>query len=507
MSADVLLGVVDQTLAAEMRAVVAESGDYVVLGLETTSSELLSAVERTPPDVLMLHEGVGPLPFLDVVREVAQRFPQVSVVLLVREGSYEVLTAAMEAGARAVLTLPLTVEETSARLAAATAISRSIRSVLAGDLSLAGSGGRLMVLAGAKGGVGTSTLAVHLALLAARVPDRRTCLVDFDLQAGDLGALLDIASTRSVVDLSDVAEDLSPRVVEEACFIHQSGLRVLLAPGAGERAEDVGQAGARAVLSALRSRFDLVIADTGSMVTEATAVAVELADQVVLVVTPDVLALRAAQRLTRLWGRLRVRKESDVVLVVNRHSRNFNYQPDLARRVVGAPVARTTVPAAFKELEVVTNTGDPSALPEGTISKALMSLAQELELIPSREAAKPGARGRRARGRHDSGQAAIELIPVLTLLILCFFAAMQGIAYGYGYVLAGQAAARGAHQLSVGGDPAGGCKSIPSAYGCEISVDPGGSSVQAVLSVPSLLPGRLGPDLTTTVHAGTVVER
>lgn len=507
MSASVLLGVVDQTLAAEMRAVVAEAGDYVVLGQEATSSELLATVERTPPDVLLLHEGVGPLPVLDVVRDVAQRYPQVAVVLLVREGTSEMLNAAMESGSRAVLTLPLTVEETGARLAAATAISRSVRRMLAGELEFASSGGRLLVFAGAKGGVGTSTIAVHLALLAAQRPDSRTCLVDLDLQTGDLGSMLDVSSGRSIVDLSDVAEDLSPRGVEEACFIHPSGLRVLLSPSIGERAEDVRSAGARSVLSALRSRFDLVIVDAGSVVTEATAVAVELADQVAVVATPDVLALRGAQRLIKLWGRLRVRKESDVMLVINRHSRSFNYQPDLARRVVGAPVARAVLPAAFKELEVVTNTGNPTALPEGNLSRALATLAQELELIPGTQLSRAAKKAKRTRSKGDSGQAAIELIPVLTLLMLFFFAALQGIAYGYGYVLAGQAAARGARQLAVGANPANGCKSVPSGYGCSISVDPEGGSVQAVLQVPTLLPGRLGPDLVVTVHAGTVVER
>lgn len=507
MSTSVLLGVIDPTLAAEMRAVVGEAGDYVVLGLETTSGDLLAAVERTPPEVLMLHERVGPMPYLDVVRDVAQRFPQVAVVVLVREGTAEILNAAMESGARAVLTLPLTVEETGARLAAATAISRSVGRMLAGDLAFAGSGGRLVLLAGAKGGVGTSTLAVQLALLAAQVPERRTCLVDLDLQTGDIASLLNITTARSIVDLAEVADDLSPRVVEEACFVHPSGLRVLLAPAMGERAEDVSQVGTRAVLSALRSRFDVVIADAGAVVTDASVVAVELADVVLVVVTPDVLALRAAQRLTKLWGRLRVRKESDLMLVINQHSRNFNYQPDLARRVVGAPVAHTVIPASFKELEVVTNTGDAAALQEGPLSRALAGLAQELELVPARTRVRQAVRRRRSAAKGDSGQAAIELIPVLAVLMLCFFAALQGVAYGYGYVLTGQAAARAARQLAVGNDPAGGCKSIPSAYGCSVSIDPGGTSVTATLVVPTLLPGRLGPTLTTSVDAGTVVER
>ena len=125
---------------------------------------------------------------------------------------------------------------------------------------------RMVAIAGAKGGVGATTVAVHLALEAARRgPDRSVCLVDFDLQAGDVRSYLDLTHRRSVGDLVDVASDLSSRQLDESLSAHPSGLRVLLPPPEGERAEDVTGDVARRILGALRSRFDVVVVDVGAM--------------------------------------------------------------------------------------------------------------------------------------------------------------------------------------------------------------------------------------------------
>lgn len=518
MSASVLLGVVDQTLAAEMRAVVGEAGDYEITGAEASSTGVLNSLDRTLTDVVLLHQDLGPLPVLELVRQIAQRHPMVAVMLLVRDGTSAVLASAMEAGARSVLSLPLSVEETAARLASAVTLARSLRRALSGEADAMVGGGRLVVLAGAKGGVGTTTLAIHLALLAGRSDGLRVCLVDLDLQAGDVSAFFDLTSERGVVDLAEAAEDLSPRAIADACFVHASGLRLLLAPAEGERGEEVRRPAARAMLAALRSRFDLVVVDVGTIMTAAGAEAVNLADVALVVVTPDVLSLRAARRLTRLWSRLRVRKEADVFLVVNMASKRSSFQPDTARKFSGTPVARTTIPESLRELEDPMNAGDPGLLVAGQFSRGLAQLASELDIAvvgpPGSGASRVGgSRGSRRRSskadavpgplRNSSGQISVEIIPVMFVLALVFFGALQGVAYGYGLALAGHASERGARELAVGKPVSSGCNTVPGAYGCAL-VPTSPNRVRATLTVPRVFP--LGPALKISSDAGTVRE-
>ena len=136
-------------------------------------------------------------------------------------------------------------------------------------------------------------------------PGRPVCLVDFDLQKGDFRALLDTPHRRSVVDLVVVSNEISVRHLQETLYTHKDGFRLLLAPEQGEKAEDVDSAVARNVLSAVKARHALTVVDIGAVATEATAIAAEMAGQVLVVTTPDVLALRGVRRMRDLWKRHR----------------------------------------------------------------------------------------------------------------------------------------------------------------------------------------------------------
>ena len=143
---------------------------------------------------------------------------------------------------------------------------------------------------------------------------------------------------------------------------------------------------ARNVLSAVKARHALTVVDIGAVATEATAIAAEMATQVLIVTTPDVLALRGVRRMRQLWKRLGVREDEDVKIVLNRASRRREIQPDLARKVVGDHMVSTTIPADFNALEAAVNTGSPSRLEDSKLRGAFEALANELEIVPQRRA-------------------------------------------------------------------------------------------------------------------------
>ena len=190
------------------------------------------------------------------------------------------------------------------------------------------------------------------------------CLAELDLQTGDLRSLLDLQSHRSIADLASVAEgEVTVRSLDDTLYVHSTGLRVLLAPERGEDGEDIGASAARQILGALKFQYDIVICDVGSVMTEAGAVAVEMASNVLIVTTPDVPAIRAANRLLRLWERLQI--DTPARILLNRTSREHEIQPDFARRVLQAPVLDTTLPSGFRDLEEPLNTGHPERLEQG----------------------------------------------------------------------------------------------------------------------------------------------
>lgn len=187
------------------------------------------------PEVVLVHERIGPVPALELIREVSLRFPAVGVVLITADASPALFAAAMDSGARGIVTLPLGYEELVNRIQAAAQWASGVRRHLtAGNEVFTGPGGMVVTLTGAKGGVGCTTAAVQLAL-AAQASGNTVALVDMDLQTGDIASYLDVQFRRSIVDLALVSE-ISPRVLTDAVFSHSSGLSLLLAPGEGSAA-------------------------------------------------------------------------------------------------------------------------------------------------------------------------------------------------------------------------------------------------------------------------------
>ncbi|MEU3611268.1 AAA family ATPase [Streptomyces sp. NPDC006872] len=354
------------------------------------------------PEVVVVHERIGPVPALELVREVALRFPAVGVILVTTDVGPGLFAAAMDSGARGLVTLPLSYEDLANRVQAVAQWSVGVRRHLGhgGDV-FTGVGGTVVTVSGAKGGVGATLTAVQLAL-AAQASGRSTALVDLDLQAGDIASYLDVQFRRSVVDLAAIA-DLSPRILAEAVFRHDTGVALLLAPGEGERGEEVTDRAARQILTALRSRYEVVVVDCGAQLSGAGAAAVELADRALLVTTPDVVAVRGAKRTVRMWDRLQIRKAEETTVVVNRHTRGTEIQPPLIQKITGTAIAATTVPANFRELQAAVDAGRVHALDgKGAVRQALWALAAELELVKAPETALVRRGGSRARAADRS---------------------------------------------------------------------------------------------------------
>jgi pilus assembly protein CpaE len=526
MSHRLLLAIADADVASSAAALAQEGEGLEVVAVVDDADEVARALRRHEVDVVVLHDALGTVPVLDLAREIGQAFPEVGLVLIAPDDSAELLRAAMQAGLRDVVSPPLSLEQLEASVRAAAQWTRALRDRVAGEESAAGAlGGQLVAVAGAKGGVGTTTVALQLTLAAVRAaPGRPVCLVDFDLQKGDLRGYLNLPYRRSVVDLVEVANEISVRHLQETLYTHKEGFRVLLAPDDGERGEEVDSAVARAVLAAVKARHALTIVDLGAQVSEASAIGAEMAGVVVIVTTPDVVALRGVKRLRDLWRRLQVREDEDVAVVLNRTSRKLEIQPDLARKVVSANLAATTIPDDFGALEASVNTGAPARLEDAKLRGAFDRIAAELDILPGAEEPEPASepRGLLARLGGERGQSSAEFMGLLPIIAVVVLGMWQLGLIGYTYMLAGHAAREGARELAT--DPTDDEKKpklnpyekiaredLPKAWhkGAEITL-PGDEDetrvkVRVKLDVPIVIPG-IKSGLTISSSADTSVE-
>jgi pilus assembly protein CpaE len=496
-----LLAISREVLRSQTMAALAEMHDIEVVGAVENSGDLLLAIEAgTDIDLVVLDDAIGSLPFQALTREVLARHPDIGVILMTAEPTAAFFQAAMDAGARAVVEGPPSVDELGSRIPPILEWQRQVRA-MAGH-GLAGSheaAGRLVAFTGAKGGVGTTTVALHAALLAVTAnPDRRVCFIDLDLQQRGLRQLLDLNGRRTIADLVTIAGSLTGRNLDEAVLVHQTGLRILLAPQHGEQAEDLTGEIARQVLAGAKGHYDLVIVDCGSVVTEASAVGMEFADDIALVTTADIPSLRASHDKIEMLSRLQIAKNNDVRLLFNKVSSRNEVQPDLGRRITGAESFKVALAEDWRRLEPVANSLAPLDLEDGPFRRSVIALGRELRLTgadPRAEAVTTSPRSvRRRRNRTataEEGQVTIEATVGLAVAMVIFLVLMQTALFAIGAVSARRAADAAALVGSRGGTVSEARQAAedrtPPMYRVAVRTSDG-REYEARLAVPTLLP-------------------
>lgn len=495
----------DEEIRSSFRSVLDESPDLDLAHVVSTIKDLVAVLDDDDVDVVVIDSGFAEVPVLDTIRNLAQSHPFLGTIVLSRDDSASMLTSVIEAGARALISTPLSLQDVQVRVDNAATWSRSLRQHVRGDGrgALRGGRGRIITVAGAKGGSGTTVITTLLGMDNVS-PTSSICLVDLDLRNGHLGFYTGVSARRSVADLADVASELTGRSVREVVNDVPAGFAVLTAPENVERAEDVTGLAVRQILSQLRSQFEVVLVDLGCTLDEPRATALEMADESVLVVGSDVVSLRAGRRVINSWERLSLRQPEDVKMVVNRASREREVQPELAKRIVKASLVGV-IPDALSELEGPINTGALTSAKPATIGKAIRQLSVNLGLREG-EAAAPQSTGRKSarlsrRERTatvaragEAGQAMVELPVMVFIFLTVFLMCLQGLAVGAAHIFARHAATEVAREASVGADratiDATASHALPLSFGdgAGVSVDTSANRVQVTVHTPRIFP-------------------
>ncbi len=202
---------------------------------------------------------------------------------------------------------------------------------------------RVIAVHGAKGGVGATTIAVNLAVALRRLTGERVGLLDASLQSGDVGVALNLIGSAGIDDLLPHLNELDADLVDQVLVNHSSGVRALLAPRDLERADSIGAEEIRRIISFLTAKFDYVVADTAAMLDGAGLAVLDHSDQIVLVTTPDIPALKNAGRFLQLTRRLGY-PPTKTLLAVNRAGGRHAIAPAEIERSLGWRPA-VTIPA------------------------------------------------------------------------------------------------------------------------------------------------------------------
>jgi pilus assembly protein CpaE len=175
----------------------------------------------------------------------------------------------------------------------------------------------VFTVASSSGGCGKTFYATNLACYLAAQTGQRVCLVDLDLQFGEVSTALHLRPRFTISDLlsrEPVDEDDLDEHVEEFLEEHELGFSVLAAPFSPADADMIAPKDVYKVMASLRRHFDYIVVDTPAQLSEIVLAAFDHSTRVLCMVTLDLPSIRNMRVFLTTLEKLRI--ESQTIGVV-----------------------------------------------------------------------------------------------------------------------------------------------------------------------------------------------
>ncbi len=379
-----VLAVDDSVVMREMFArLIGAQPDMELVGSAASGREAVRRAAELQPDIVLMDIHMPDLDGIQATWLVSSGTPHGAVIMVTSEERIDFLQKAMSAGAQGYVLKPFhkgaelfqTIRDVHARSSA-----RRIQTVggAAPDVSLRPSIGRRIVVLGPKGGVGSTTVAVSLALALREETQTTVALLDSDFLTGDTTIHLDLTPEHTILDLVPHIDALDARLIGQVMVKHRTGVEVLARPTNPEQAEALTAEHVRTVLGSLVQMYDEVIVDAALTYDDRMLAVLDLADLYVVTVTPQLGTLRSARHFLKVARTLGY-PDDRMCFVLNRASTMAGLSFDDVAALLGTR-AIVQIPAGGPEVAQAINEGRPLILhqPRSPVARALNGLAREV---------------------------------------------------------------------------------------------------------------------------------
>ena len=260
-------------------------------------------------------------------------------------------------------------------------------------------GGRAIAITGVRGGVGTTTLAVNLAWNFGVLMRRHTVLVDPDIQTGSAAFLLNVQPGPGLRGALESPERLDSLLAERAAQPAADRLHVLAGEEALAIQPNPAPGAAKALLDALRSRYNFIIVDVPFAPVPLYRDLLDLVDQRVLVMEPNLAAVRDTLRLLALPAG--EEQSQRAIVVLNR----VGITGGLSRRQVEDALKMKVdiaIPDLPRQVGHAATMGEPAITSSSGFRAGVNEIARQVAFVGLLDSASAAATGGPASGARRS---------------------------------------------------------------------------------------------------------
>ena len=269
--------------------------DYIHLaGDSIDENKTWESLERATVDILLMGSSFNGSRYA-FAEKVSNQFPHTSIIMVEEELLEETMHNALFAGAKDVLIKPIDPEKLMNsiyrihQLQERTVVTKAEapqKKLRKSEL------GQVYTVFSTKGGVGKTFVSINLAASLAKNPEKRVVLVDLDLDFGNAALALNLYPKFTITDVIDDIRHMDSDLIESYLIPHESGIKVLPANLQPNMNDFINAEHIHVILEALRESFDYVVVDMPGRFVETIMPALALADQLLVITTPELSAVR-----------------------------------------------------------------------------------------------------------------------------------------------------------------------------------------------------------------------
>lgn len=346
--------------------------------------ELLDPNDHQKTDLLIYELGEKPENDLDLLQTLIQQQGMEEIFLTAESADSGTLMQVMRLGIKEFFTHPVDEKEVK------NALARFKERRQAPSGKQLSKSGQVISIFGSKGGVGTTTVAVNLAVSMAQGETAQSvALIDMNTLFGEIPLFLEMSPKFHWGEITKNIDRLDDTFLANILTPHRSGIQVLPSPAyLNGHIRPTPEIMTR-LLALMRKMFDYVIIDGGQSTNDTSLKVLEISDKLLLITILSLPCLANTNKLMRSLSDLGYVDRDRIKVVLNRYMKKGDISLKDAEAGIGTKLFRT-IPNDYGTTMTAINNGQPlvSIAPKTPIARSFTDLAASLSAQPETKAKK-----------------------------------------------------------------------------------------------------------------------
>ena len=370
----------DPLITDSVRVVINAQTDMEWVDPIPDGKDLLVELALKSPHVILLDYAYQKKGFFDLVDKITTAYPGSALIVILPENEMVNSERIILSGARAFLVTPFKQENllnTIRRVVELMSRNHAVPQPIVNE-SVTRPRNTFTVFS-PKGGAGTSTIAINLAIALHQQLKEEVLLIDGKHLFGHVALCLNLRTGNSITDLLAHVGQLDPHLVKQVAVKHISGIYVLPSPNSITEAQGIRPDDVYKMLQVLQNVFPNVIIDGGSYLSDNTVTYMDSSDRILLVLNPDLASLRDVRQFMEVAKSLAYPPEK-TVLILNLTGRKADVKREEIENILKMKIFGR-IPADENLALSCLNEGVPIILksPHHPISNAINDIAKGVQ--------------------------------------------------------------------------------------------------------------------------------